>query len=313
MTNYLSIVCRYRQALFIQEADSSEGFLAASSGLAGPRLKDIVTSFSTHNHLGLPKSTPNSIASEGLLTSFHHFNTPTLPHLLALLTHESHLFPPKETGLIVLDSVSSLFAAAFPRATEDLDSKRVPEKQKKNGEAQWAASRKWAVMSEFVSKLGKLAATKNIAILLTSQTTTRIRTETGAMIHSAVSGTAWDAGISARVFLFRDWLSNPAEEFRQGNFVPGVRFAGVSKACGVSYEGLGQIVSYTIGKGGLHEIKTSYTSPNPSLSPVLPVPSHKRKRDEIGDSESTDEEIGSDEEFGLGSEVDPLVAQNLVE
>lgn len=227
---------------------SSKDFTAASSGLAGPRLKEIVTGFARHDHLGLPKSTPNGKSLEDLLTSFHHFNTPTLPHLLALLTHESNLFPPKETGLIVVDSVSSLFTAAFPSAADDLDSKQIPEKHKKYDETQWAASRKWAVMSDFIFKLGKVAATQNIAILLTSQTTTRIRTETGAMIHSAISGTAWDAGISARIFLFRDWLFNSNEESRQGDFVPGVRFAGVSKASGVSYEGLGRIVSYTIRK-----------------------------------------------------------------
>lgn len=228
--------------------DSSKGFIAASSGLAGPRLKEIVNGFSAHNRLGLAKSTPNDKSSEGLLTSFHQFDTPTLPHLLALLTHESNLFPPKETGLIVVDSVSSLFTAAFPRAADDLDSKPISDKQKKNDKAQWAASRKWAVMGDFISKLGKLAATRNTAILLTSQTTTRIRTETGAMIYPAVSGTAWDAGISSRIFLFRDWLFDATEESRQGKFVPGVRFAGVSKAGGVSYEGLGQIVSYAIGK-----------------------------------------------------------------
>lgn len=226
--------------------NSSKPFLAASSGLAGPRLKEIVTGVDTQNHSSLPKSTPKS--SDGLLTNFHQFNAPTLPHLLALLTHESNLFPPKETGLIVVDSVSSLFTAAFPRATDELDSKPIPDKQKKNDEAQWAVGRKWAVMSDFISKLGMLAATQNIAILLTSQTTTRIRSETGAMIHSAISGTAWDAGISARIFLFRDWLFSSTKESRQGSFVPGVRFAGVSKAGGVSYEGLGQIVSYTIRK-----------------------------------------------------------------
>lgn len=148
----------------------------------------------------------------------------------------------------MVDSASSLFTAAFPRASDDLDSKQNPERQKKNDEAHWAASRKWAVMSDFISKLGKLAATKNIAILITSQTTTRIKAETGAMIHSAVAGTAWDAGICARIFLFRDWLFNSTEESQRGGFVAGVRFAGISKVGGVSYDGLGQTVSYIIGK-----------------------------------------------------------------
>lgn len=233
--------------MFKSTFDSSNDFVAASSGLAGPRLKEIITGFDTHNDLGLAKSA-SSRSSEVLLTKLHQFTTPTLPHLLALLTHDSNTFPPKETGLIVVDSISSLFTAAFPKTTDDLDSKQIPEKQKKSDEAQWAGGRKWAVMSDFISKLGKLAATQNTVILLTSQTTTRIRTETGAMIHSAVSGTSWDAGISARIFLFRDWLFNSTEESRQGNFVPGVRFAGVSKAGGVSYEGLGQIISYTIEK-----------------------------------------------------------------
>ncbi|MCJ1464278.1 hypothetical protein MMC07_002891 [Pseudocyphellaria aurata] len=284
----------------------------ASSALAGPRLREIVIGFHTQDHLGLPKSTSSGKSLDSLLTSFHHFYTPTLPHLLALLTHESTLFPPKETGLIVVDSASSLFTAAFPRASDNLDSKQNPERQKKNDEAHWAASRKWAVMSDFVSKLGKLAATKNIAILITSQTTTRIKAETGAMIHSAVAGTAWDAGISARIFLFRDWLFNSREEPQRGSFVAGVRFAGIKKAGGVSYDRLGQIVSYIIGKDGLLEINMDYPSPNPTHSPVLPVQSHKRKRDEIRDSESADGEIGSDEEFGWGSEDNPLAAQTFV-
>lgn len=64
---------------------------------------------------------------------------------------------------------------------------------------------------------------------------------------------------------------------------------------------------------GLHEIKMKYASPSLTHSPVLPIHSHKRKRDEIGDSDSMDEEIGSDEEFGWGSEDDPLATHNLVE
>lgn len=182
------------------------------------------------------------------MSDFHHFTTPTLPHLLALCAHESSTFPPKGTGLIVVDSVSSLFAAAFPRANDDSDTKQTPEKPKKNDAGQWAASRKWAVMGELVSKLGKLAATNNIAILLTCETTTRIRMETGAMLHPAISGIAWESGISARIVLFRDWLFDPAKSSSQEGYMPGMRFAGILKAGGVSFERLEKIVSFLINK-----------------------------------------------------------------
>lgn len=72
------------------------------------------------------------------------------------------------------------------------------------------------------------------------------------------------------------------------------------------------IVKHLHEQNGLHEIKTNYSSHYPPHSPVLGVHSHKRKRDEVGDSESADQETGSDENFGWGSEDDPLAAQNFV-
>ena len=222
-------------------------FAAASSGPAAPRLKEVVSGFYTLENQSSPQQSQTGRSLEDRLSDFHHFTTPTLPHFLALLTHESTSFPPKGTGLIVVDSVSSLFAAAFPRANDDSDSKQTPDKSKKNDVGSWAASRKWVVMGDFVSRLGKLAATNNIAVLLTSDTTTRIRAETGAMLHPAISGTTWESGVSARVVLFRDWLFEPGKALNEG-YLPGMRFAGILKAGGVSYERLDKIVSFIIDK-----------------------------------------------------------------
>ena len=164
---------------------------------------------------------------------------------MALLTHQSTSFPPVNTSLIVIDSVSSLFALAFPKILENADVLQTPAK--KYDTVQWAAGRRWAVMGEFMSKMGRLAATSNIAILLTSQTTTRIKYETRAVVHPAISGTAWDSGISTRLVLFRDWLFRGAETpSTHGEYVPGVRFAGVMKAKGIPYEGVGKVNTFTI-------------------------------------------------------------------
>ena len=213
----------------------------ASCQLVGPRLKEIIE----HPRIsGKPPASSQSI-SQAQLNNIHHFTTPTLPHLLALLTHSSTSFPPVNTSLIVIDSVSTLFALAFPKILENADILKTPAK--KSDAVQWAAGRRWAVMGEFMSKIGRLAATSNIAILLTSQATTRIKYETRAVLHPAISGAAWDSGIGTRLVLFRDWLFRGAETpSSHREYVPGVRFAGVMKAQGITYEGVGKVITFTI-------------------------------------------------------------------
>ena len=207
----------------------------------GSRLKDIL--YGTFDTEENGKS--NTVFVEEYLERFHHFTTPSLPYLLALLTHETPGFSPEETNLIVVDSISTLFALAFPRTAENASSQQTSVKQ--GDAAHWASGRRWAVMGDLISKISRLAATKNIAVLLTSQMTTRIRSETGAVLHPSISGTAWETGISARIVIFRDWMFQASEDTSsQGEYIPGVRCAGLLKAKGMSYEGVGKVVTFVI-------------------------------------------------------------------
>ena len=184
---------------------------------------------------------------ESKLHKFHHFTTPTLPHLLALLTHQPSSLLPPETSLIVIDSLSTLFALVFPRENERADNQQ--KSSKKSDAAQWASGRRWAVMGDFISQIGRLAATKDIAILLTSQTTTRIRSDTGAILHPAISSTAWDMGIGTRIIMLRDWIYKTKDiSGSQQAYLPGVRIMGIIKAKGISYEGIGNIFPFRIEK-----------------------------------------------------------------
>jgi hypothetical protein len=183
-----------------------------------------------------------------LLTGFHHFITPTLSHLLVLLAHSSDCFPPEGTGLIIIDCISCLFAAAFPKVTEVLDNQPTPEKRKSDV-TQWAAGRRWAVFGDVISTLGKLAAMRNLAILLTSQAMIKITAETGAVLHPSLASSGWDSGLSTRIVLFRDWAfhSSTGPHSHQV-YVPGVRFAAVLKAVAASHLDAGKIVPFTIEK-----------------------------------------------------------------
>ena len=213
----------------------------ASCQLVGPRLKEAIE----YSCISGEQPATSQSSSQARLNNLHHFTTPTLPHLLALLTHQSTSFPPFNTSLIVIDSISTLFALAFPKILENADILQTPAK--KSDAVQWSAGRRWAVMGEFMSRISRLAVTNNIAILLTSQATTRIKYETRAVLHPAISGNAWDSGIGARLVLFRDWLFlGPETPSSRGEYVLGVRFAGVMKAKGVTYEGAGKVITFKI-------------------------------------------------------------------
>ena len=259
-----------------------------------------------------PTQSTNLARGDGHLDNFHHFTAPSLPHLLALLTHQFPAFPPPGTSLLVVDSVSALFALAFPKNTETINRQQTPVK--KNDVAQWASGRRWAVMGDFISSIVKLAATRNIAVLIISQTTTRIRSESAAILHPAISGTAWDSGIGTRIVLFRDWMfNNSITSSSQGDLMSGVRFAGVVKAKGISYEGLGRVSPFTIQKvspfcgcnsiandtkDGLRDAIVDQVDITRNASPVVPATLLKRKHEEIADSQSEEEAAASDQEFG---------------
>ncbi|KAG8531778.1 uncharacterized protein KY384_003414 [Bacidia gigantensis] len=251
-------------------------------------------------------------ANSGSLSSpedgLHHFTTPTLAHLMALLAHPTDYFPPANTSLIVIDSLSELVALAFPRTAEDFHDQK---QQKRSEAAQWASGRRWAVISDLTSKLGRLAVTRNIAVLIINQVTTRVRADTGALLYSAITGTAWESAVANRVSLFRDWLCQTVST-SQSKPRTSVRFAGVLKAKGATYGRTGKVVAFVIEKNGLREIKLD-ESELASLSPDLANATLKRKRDETAGSQSGAEDLESEIEYDWEVEDRTLLGNSHVE
>lgn len=199
--------------------------LDAATPFPSPRFEQVLQAHTDHDLAS------SSDSMQNLYARFKHYTIPTLPHLLALFLHPVPHFPPAGTSLVVIESISSLFDNAYQR-TNFNRSKTQTDAQK------WAAGRKFAVMGELMTKLARLATINNIAILLTSQTITRVRSGQGALLLPAISGSEWDNGVSTQLVLFRDWApklgtqvaEDEAEKWHR------LRYAGVIKVKGVAME-----------------------------------------------------------------------------
>jgi hypothetical protein len=94
----------------------------ASHPVPGLRLSQILTSFKP---IVPQPSLPEARTLQDLLENLTHFSTPTLAHLIALLSHPTQNFPPLNASLIIIDSFSTLTSNAFPRT---VDSNATPRK-----------------------------------------------------------------------------------------------------------------------------------------------------------------------------------------
>lgn len=254
----------------------------------------------------IPSSPPVFRSVDDLLNNLLHFQVHTLPHLLALLLSPPEGFPPEGTSLIVIDTISSLFSTTFARAPGAVSGWHGASEAKKTN-AQWAANRKWSVIGDLVSKLGRVATLKHIAVLVTSQTITKVRGGAKAMLRPAISGTAWESGINCRILLFRDWPpSNLTSDDTEDETIHAVRYAEVLKVSGKMIAGtlaFEPVVPFAIEVGHLRELNVVPLSQDLIRnSPVLEQRPTKRKHEEIADSEDEADELGSDDDFGLGDE-----------
>ncbi|KAI9663038.1 MAG: hypothetical protein M1821_008086 [Bathelium mastoideum] len=294
----------------------------ASYNLARPRLYSIIdhVSLPHQSDPGTANSPPHSSTAVAH-SKLHHFNTPTLAHLLALVVRAPPSFPPPSTSLLVIDSLSTLFDTAYAGQSSKSDTVNTDKKAK--DARLWAANRRFAVVESLVSALNKLAAMRNIAVLVTSQMMTRVLPSgagTRAILMPALSSKEWDTGVASKVVLFRDW---PTDELRRSSQEKGVdeklrakldqvRFAGVVKANGIplgesSSQGitLGNVVSFTVDGTGIVPCSSTETPLRPLSSPIKISSSASRKRNfkEIADSDAeTDDEYGWIEEDEIAAE-----------
>ncbi|RYP53922.1 hypothetical protein DL768_001234 [Monosporascus sp. mg162] len=181
-----------------------------------------------------------------------HFTTPCLAHLIALLCKPT-------TGTV-------------PDGPEP-------------------SARRLQVLQFLISALQKLAAARDILIVILSQCATRMQAERGATLVPAINARAWEQGIAGRLVLFKDWT------IRNGK-LESAHFAAIQKLDGRPFPGIiGPAFAFHIQSDALVGIETDGDQPSLALST-----SHgKRKLDEtdfeLADTE--DEDYGWDDEDAI--------------
>ncbi|XRM38576.1 hypothetical protein ABZX51_001979 [Aspergillus tubingensis] len=209
-------------------------WIDTASPLPRPRLRKL-----------LELQSPASPSSPRSLTeNLTYIRAPTLPHLLALFHHPPASFPPPNTTLLVIDSVSAPFTPYFPNPSD------INQPQQAQRDVQkWLTTRKWNVISDLAAQLVKFASRANLAILVVNQTHTRIRGQVRATLSPILSGRGWESCVRARLGVYGD--------FGYGGDGGWVRIAEVMKRDGrlVTVRDKTTVVPFRVANDGLYAVE----------------------------------------------------------
>ncbi|KAL2257047.1 hypothetical protein VTK26DRAFT_733 [Humicola hyalothermophila] len=224
---------------------------------------------------------------------FTHYACPSLAHLIALLCRPTASCIQEGTSLVVVDSLSALINHAFPKLPETrwgIDAK--------GSKGPSTPARRLQMLQYIVNSLQKLAATRDLAVVILTQCATKMQAERGATLTPAINATVWEQGISTRLVLFRNWA-------QEGDEARGLRFVGIQKVNGKAMPAVvDRVFAFRVEKTGLDSVDCSDTqSPRNFAS----TPARKRK---LGDTEfeiadSEDEDYGWDDDV----EIPPMPSQ----
>ncbi|OQE08571.1 hypothetical protein PENVUL_c009G07761 [Penicillium vulpinum] len=207
---------------------------------------------------GCPLPSPRLEEMSVNLDDFIYIRAHTLAHLIALLARPPKGFPPSETNLIVVDSVSNLFPAYFP-SPQELKDQLAEGKITDKAQLQWLLNRKWNIISELATHLARLAA-RSIAVLTINQSRTKIKGQSHAFLQPLLSGSAWEASVQTRIVVYRD--------------LPNERFAEVEKRAGkpLPEQPREQLIAFRIEPDGLYEIEKTESLLSEPLTPLPKSP-----------------------------------------
>ncbi|KAG9569496.1 P-loop containing nucleoside triphosphate hydrolase protein, partial [Aureobasidium melanogenum] len=144
-------------------------------------------------------------------------------------------------------------------------------------------------MGTLISALKKLAALNDMAIIVTTGCATRVRPGSGlgAVLVPGMGGAEWEAGISNRLVMFRDFKLGSWTHQQQ--HPESARYIGLQKNNGVAFsdEGeTGQLIPFIIDEDGLKDIvnkDSAADAPIVALAASSPSKIRKRPYAEIAD------------------------------
>jgi hypothetical protein len=213
--------------------------------------------------------------------------------------------------LIVITALSTLIEHAYPRIPEDYSRNRTTTK---TDTQKWLSGRRAAITAEIANKLSRLAAVKNVAVLITNEMMTKIRRGEEAVLAPVLASQDWTKAMNARIVLFADWpppgSSTPGEEKQRKV----VRYAGVMKASSSgSTSQMGEAVPFIVTSAGIVEVVVDAHVISPATRTASARESgqntRKRPHDEVADS---DEDADSEYGWAPDDVEDPLEAVGLV-
>ncbi|KAI1628254.1 P-loop containing nucleoside triphosphate hydrolase protein [Exophiala viscosa] len=254
------------------------------------------------------KDTPPTRNINSLLNEkFTYLEAHTLPRLLTVFLHPTRSLPSPKTCLIVVDDLSNLLLGYFSRNARNLKPAApvaVKEKLEKR-----AAGRRFQIIESLGAAMSKMAAIKNIAVLVLTNSTISLKHGQKATLKPALSSQAWDTAVHTRIILYRDF-PNDKQASRISRFeTNALRYAEVQRLA--RKEVYAQPVPFVILTGGFRQltlpgskddhqdaVETNSEEQRPTTVnlPLLPdelsQPSHvkKRKAVEIADSEEEEDE-----------------------
>lgn len=173
-----------------------------------------------------------------MVENLSHIHLSSFPHLLALLLHPPPNFPPEGTSLLVLDDLSSISITGLPQRKNEsipevteITSTPAPTPQTASPGhlnsfdiiSKSLSARRLAMLSSISSGLQRLAASRNIAVMVLNNSTTSSNRKSGSksVLRSMLSSQQWNENVATRIAIYRDhwqpvnWRSFTREEARK--------------------------------------------------------------------------------------------------
>jgi len=210
------------------DEDTHVTWIDTGSPLVFKRLNDLLSSDKLVEGHKQSSSPPRPRPLEDVLPKFNYIDAKSLPRLLTLFMHPTTVFPSANTSLIVIDDLSSFLLGSFPRTKPK--GSVPPQIQEKL--ASKAASRRFQTTEALVTAISKLAAMKDIAVVVLNNTSTTLKGGQKAALKPALSGQAWEAAIRTRILLYRDFCPDDVQDELTREERRSVRFAEVVKLGG---------------------------------------------------------------------------------